>query len=236
MCWGLGTVLGPVVGGAFELVTWRWAFYINLLFGAVLLPAYIFVIPSSAPMTGVSIGKRAATFDWIGAILSVAAFTVLIMAISFGGALFAWDSGSTITLFVIGGILWIVFAVQQTFSIFTSPENRMFPVHLLKNKEAVLLFICCASVGAVAYVSVYYIPLYFQFTRGDSAIQTAVRLLPFIVVLITAIPTSGFLMSKMSYYKPWYVVGSILALVGAVLMCKSLDMWSSCRICLTVSL
>ncbi|KAL9616289.1 MAG: hypothetical protein Q9160_008829 [Pyrenula sp. 1 TL-2023] len=24
--WGLGTVLGPVVGGGFERVDWRWAF------------------------------------------------------------------------------------------------------------------------------------------------------------------------------------------------------------------
>ena len=33
IAWGLGTVLGPVVGGAFaenESATWRWAFYINL--------------------------------------------------------------------------------------------------------------------------------------------------------------------------------------------------------------
>ena len=29
LVWGVGTVLGPVVGGGFELYTWRWAFYIN---------------------------------------------------------------------------------------------------------------------------------------------------------------------------------------------------------------
>lgn len=31
--WGIGAVLGPVVGGAFSTspATWRWAFYINLL-------------------------------------------------------------------------------------------------------------------------------------------------------------------------------------------------------------
>ena len=30
--WGIGAVLGPVVGGAFatSAATWRWAFYINL--------------------------------------------------------------------------------------------------------------------------------------------------------------------------------------------------------------
>ena len=29
LVWGVGTVLGPVVGGGFQLYTWRWAFYIN---------------------------------------------------------------------------------------------------------------------------------------------------------------------------------------------------------------
>lgn len=32
LVWGIGTVLGPVVGGGFELYTWRWAFYINRIF------------------------------------------------------------------------------------------------------------------------------------------------------------------------------------------------------------
>jgi MFS family permease len=32
LTWGLGAVLGPIIGGAFTngLAGWRWAFYINL--------------------------------------------------------------------------------------------------------------------------------------------------------------------------------------------------------------
>lgn len=30
LIWGVGTVLGPVVGGGFDKVNWRWAFYLNL--------------------------------------------------------------------------------------------------------------------------------------------------------------------------------------------------------------
>ncbi|KAL8899954.1 MAG: hypothetical protein Q9192_001320 [Flavoplaca navasiana] len=43
-------------------------------------------------------------------------------------------------------------------------------------------------------------------------------MLPFIVLLITTIPFSGYLMSRVGYYKPWYLGGSILALIGGVLM------------------
>jgi MFS family permease len=41
LIWGVGTVLGPVVGGGFELVTWRWAFWINLIIGGIWGPIYV---------------------------------------------------------------------------------------------------------------------------------------------------------------------------------------------------
>jgi len=142
------------------------------------------------------------------------------MGINFGGTLYAWNSAQVIALFVVSAVLWIALAVQQTFNILTSFEKRLFPVHLLKNREIILLFIACAAAGAEAYITVYYIPIYFQFTQGDSAIMAAVRLLPFIFLLITAIPASGALMSMWGYYKPFYLGGAVLALIGGVLMCK----------------
>ena len=105
-------------------------------------------------------------------------------------------------------------------TIFTTPENRVFPVHLIKRKEPVLLFIALSSAGPVIDTTIYYIPIYFQFTRGDSAIQAAVRLLPFVFILSALVMANGFLMSRWGYYTPWYFLGSILALIGSVLMSK----------------
>ncbi|KAE8137951.1 major facilitator superfamily domain-containing protein [Aspergillus pseudotamarii] len=218
LVWGLGTVLGPVIGGGFELYTWRWAFYINLLFAVILLPLYFFVIPSNSVTPGLSLQQKLNTFDWVGAILSVAAFTTLVMGINFGGTLYNWDAAQIIALFILSGILWITFVAQQSFAIVTAFERRIFPIHLLKQKEPALLFIACASAGIVTYSSVYYIPIYFQYTKGDNAIISAVRLLPFICMLVVAIQGSGIMMSRVGYYKPWYLAGSALALIPAVLM------------------
>ncbi|KAL2194379.1 major facilitator superfamily domain-containing protein [Corynascus similis CBS 632.67] len=218
LVWGLGTVLGPVVGGGFALWDWRWGFYINLLFGAILLPAYLWAIPSTAALPDKTQIQKIAMLDWPGVILSVGAMVTLVIAINFGGVDWAWNSGSSIALFVVSGVLWIAFGAQQSLCFLTTKEKRLFPVHLLRQKMPVLLFIACAAVASVAYTSVYYIPLYFQFTRGDSAIYTAVRLLPYICVLITAMPLSGWYLSRYGWYKPLYIGGSAVALVTSALM------------------
>jgi hypothetical protein len=140
------------------------------------------------------------------------------MGINFGGTLYPWSSGQIIALFVVTGALWIIFVLQQAFAVFTTKEMRMLPIHLYMQKEPLLLFVACTAVGAVSYTSVYYIPIYFQFTRGDTAMDAAARQLPFIFFLITAIPASGLYMSRVGYYKPCYLGGSIVAMVAAVLM------------------
>ncbi|KAI9768084.1 MAG: hypothetical protein M1840_005118 [Geoglossum simile] len=220
LVWGIGTVLGPVVGGGFEKVNWRWAFYINLIIGGVFAPVYLFLLPSFDPAPGTPLMSRAKKIDLVGVVLSIGALVSIIMAINFGNTLYAWSSGQIIALFVVSGVLFIVFGIQQAFSLLTVTSDRMFPAHFLKNKEAVLLFILAAACNACCFIPIYYIPIYFQFTRGDGALDSAVRLLPLIFILSATILTNGFLMSKLGYYQPWYVLGSVLALVAGVLLSR----------------
>src|SRR5688572_18725193 len=73
--WGLGTILGPIVGGALadSSATWRWAFYINLPIGALFAPVYLFLLPSPDPRPGATIKERLLSIDWIGAPLMMGA-------------------------------------------------------------------------------------------------------------------------------------------------------------------
>lgn len=61
-----------------------------------------------------------------------------------------------------------------------------------------------------------------QFTRGDGALESAVRLLPLIIILATVIFVNGQVITRWGYFQDWYIVGGVLLLVGGVLMCKSL--------------
>jgi len=223
LVWGIGTVLGPVVGGAFveSPATWRWAFYINLCVAGLFAPVYLFWIPSFKPRAGTKSLELVREFDIVGTVLSMGAITTLIMATNLGGALYEWNSGQIIALFVVSFVLFIVFALQQTYTIFTTLTTRIFPIQFMRNWNAVLLFCLAAAVNTAGFIPIYYVPLYFQFTRGDSAIQAAVRLLPLIFVLSAAILANGHLMARFSYFQPWYLFGSVLTLIGGVLLCMS---------------
>lgn len=119
LIWGAGTILGPVIGGAFAdySPTWRWSFYINLCIGGACAPIYLLLLPGNDPCSGTRFKDRLRCIDFIGTIIMCGSFTTGIMAISFGGTLFNWDSGTIIGLFVASGILAILFFLDQRFSI-----------------------------------------------------------------------------------------------------------------------
>jgi hypothetical protein len=172
--------------------------------------------------------------DYLGVVLNVGAFTALIMAINIGGNLFDWAAGQEIALWVVGGVLLLLFALQQRFTIGTTDTERIFPADFLRQPLMWLLFALMCSASTCVFVSeitliesefadfqqipTYYIPLYFQFVRGDSALIAAVRLLPFICLMVVFGFANGGLMSKFGYYMPWYLAGGILATSGGALM------------------
>ncbi|KAB2572711.1 hypothetical protein BFW01_g10315 [Lasiodiplodia theobromae] len=218
--WGLGTVLGPVVGGGFAKVDWRWAFYINPIIGAFQLVICYFLIPSTDPAPGIPLSTRFARFDYIGSVLITGAITTFVMATNVGGTMWSWGSGPSIALFVVAGVLILAFAIQQGFKILTRYEDRVFPVQFLWNKDAVLLFICAAASNTAAFVPIYYIPIYFQFTRGDTPLESAVRLLPLIFLLSATVFTNGQVMSKWGSFQDWYIGGNILIIIGGALFSR----------------
>ncbi|UKZ52579.1 hypothetical protein TrVGV298_006357 [Trichoderma virens] len=224
-CWGIGAVLGPVIGGSFveSSATWRWAFYINLIIGGVFAPIYLFGLPSIHPVVGVPVIERVKKIDFVGVVLGVGTWVTFCMAFTMAGGQWPWNDGRTIGMIVAFGVIITAFAIQQTFSIFTTPENRSFPIHLLRSRSQVLLYIATASNITALFVIVYFIPIYFQFVHGDSAISAAVRLLPFVVLTVSFNLASGHLLSRVRYYMPIFLIAGFFITLGSALLTAYLD-------------
>ena len=232
LTWGLGTVLGPIIGGAFtdSSAGWRWSFYINLCIGAVCAPVYIFMLPNKDPRPGVSLLDRAREVDYLGMILTMGAFVSGVMAVSFGGVQYPWNSGRIIGLFVCSGVLFILLGLQQVYTVFTTKSRRIFPVEFFKNKTVMILFAMTAAGGTAIFVPIYMIPIFFQFTRSDSALESGVRLLPYIFLMVFAVIGNGAILSAYGYYMPWYTLGGILVIIGGALMYTVDDLTGVARV------
>ena len=151
--WGIGTVLGPVVGGSLgdSKASWRWAFYLNLLVGVVVGPIYIILLPDFKPQANVPLARRFAQIDYLGSLLSIGSVLTVIMAMNFGGVLWGWDQGRSIGLFVTSGVLIVLFVLQQTFLFGTTVEHRLFPMHFWKSRTMVCLFFTMSKLLAFVF-------------------------------------------------------------------------------------
>lgn len=120
--WGNGTVLSPVVGGAFgeSPAAWRWAFYLNLLVGAVAAPVYFTLLPDFKPQKGTLLLNRLGQIDFISGLLSIGMLVCLVMALDMGGVLWTWSSANSIGLFIGSGVLLILFVLQQVYMVGTN--------------------------------------------------------------------------------------------------------------------
>lgn len=138
------------------------------------------------------------------------------------GSEYSWSSGSAIALWVIGGLCLCLYVTQQKFSIFTTPQRRIFPGHLLKNHT-----VASASLGsfcaAIAYsIGLYYFPVFFGLVRGHSPTESAVRFLPFIGVFIAGSIISGGLLPIVGRYKVMYMIGGSVILIAGALIATQL--------------
>ncbi|KAJ4420412.1 hypothetical protein N0V82_004401 [Gnomoniopsis sp. IMI 355080] len=223
--WGLGAVLGPVIGGAFSVssATWRWAFYINLVFGAIFVPIMVFYLPAIHVLQGFSIEERVTRIDWLGFVLGSGVWVSFLMALTMAGGQWPWDDGRNIATFVVFGVVLTLYILQQYFAILTTPERRAFPCHLLRDRTEILLYITTAAGTTTLFIVVYYIPLYFQFVNGDAALMAAVRLLPFMVIAVVVNLLSGSFLHFTKVYMVMYLIAGITVIAGGAPLVVYLD-------------
>ncbi|KAK2776213.1 hypothetical protein FQN53_002847 [Emmonsiellopsis sp. PD_33] len=221
LVWGVGTVLGPIIGGAFaeSAATWRWVFYINLVIGAVFSPVYFFLLPNIDLQPTATLLEKHKQVDWLSIIFLDCMMMCFVMAINFGGTVFAWDSPSEIVLWVMSAVIFLMLCASQYFHPFVKKEHVLFPIHLLKNSRIAILSAEIFLGMGVLQGGIYYFPLYFQFAKGDSPIQAATRIFPYVFLLVTGGMINAALMVRFGYYMPWYLGGGILVTVGSALMC-----------------
>ena len=215
---GLASIAGPLLGGVFTTkASWRWCFWINVPIGGLAIAGLLLILPAKPPPrkhVGVPFLQRIWQFDPIGTALLLPGLVLLLLALQWAGTEYAWSSARIVVLLVLGLLLLMAFGVTQLWA----GNNGTVPPRIFGQRSIAAATAVSLAFGSTLIILTFYLPIWFQAIKGQSAVGAGIRLLPYFLGTVVFVIGSGFLVSKVGYYTPALIVGTAVLIVGCGLV------------------
>lgn len=205
----IGSILGPVVGGAIADRAWRWCFFLNLPICGLVLPVMFFLlrikhIPTPLKDLGVKV-------DWVGNVIFIGSIVSLLVGLTFGGTVHPWSSWHTIVPIVVGCVGWACFHGYERL---IKNANPCVPPHIFYNRTSAAAFYMIFVTSMLLQWVCFFWPVYFLAIRGTTLLQTGVNFMPFMFLLIPGSAVAGIALSKTGHYRGLHLIGFVLSTLG----------------------
>ncbi|KAF3914405.1 hypothetical protein ABW21_db0206378 [Orbilia brochopaga] len=190
---GISSVVGPLLGGAFTDAK-------NL---------------TRKQASDLTVRERIARIDILGAFFLISAIICLLLALQWGGFTYKW-SDSRVWGCILGfGLIISIFIYIQ----FREGDNATIPPRIFLRNRTVLAactFNSFLSMGI--YSHIFYLPFYFQAVRGTTAVQSGIRCIPYLISVTVASIIVGGSVTVLGYYTPFMWVSAVVFTVGSGLL------------------
>lgn len=202
---GLGTGIGPLVGGyLIEGFSWSAVFLINIPVVTVALIGGQFFLPESRD-------EHAPPPDIPGVLLSITGLFALVYAIIEAGV-DGWGATNVLAAFGAAAVLLVLFAWWEN-----RAANAMLPLYLFRNPSFSGANIAMTLMMFGMFGSLFFLSQFFQSVQGYGAIETGWRLLPMSLVIMVAAGSSARVAERVGT-KVAVGVGFLIAAFGMLLL------------------
>jgi len=210
----IGNILGPAVGALFSnYVSWRWIGWVNLPLLGFGAPLVIFFLHLRPVQLDSSLAANLDRLDWIGMFLVVAGITIFVLPLSWAGSLFPWDSWQTLLPMLLGVALLVIFAIYEA-----KPAAPIAPHRIFRSKTANMTLVGGFIHGMILVSLLQYLPLLYQAVELETAIASAVSLLPTVITSVVISAASMMMVSVVGGYVWFLRLAWIMLTLGTGLL------------------
>jgi EmrB/QacA subfamily drug resistance transporter len=208
----LGPAFGPTLGGYLATTSsWNAIFLINLPLGVAAFILALLVLRGKADEQAANGNDKVSDtqqFDWLGLVLAMASFTVLVYSITQAGT-DGWGTPIVIGSLIAGSVMLVAFVLVELLV-----KDPVMDLRLFRNYTFTIANVLAWISSAVFFGSIFLLPVFFERVEHLSALTTGEIVISQGLAMAVGLAIGGRLYNR--------VGPRVLAVIGAILVTVSL--------------